>query len=540
MSESNPELRARLERFSLVRAAQRALARCLHPVALEPLQDHARQLLIQLKMAGGQQAPADGATAYAEIDELLTLHLRETLALIGKLEFSQLQAAGQELCREKPDELRALVDVMLMGANAQDRTIRRIEYLVTMMCVEEEAGRRSQVCEPSELTPGLRQVARRKSADPGIDVDEAVARLEEGIRNLAGGDEQLALRDGIRRFKAQLGAGLLHPRVLAAAVAYNVGMANHVAARIDGMLALDLLAEDLLGELKQPEIGDGTLLQGHAVNQLRRALRARVVGTAGDGAADGIVAAFELSGLAPREIEALENTDEDPIDGLIVSAVVLGCLLRQRKALAEPLKGIGLEPERLEGEALPALLGEFAAASSKLSADSGFAEAFVLSEVKARNLSALQEAAERRGRTKGDAAWPASASTAGRALPFGSSPLRLGIFAGAVLGLLVGVLLYAALGGDTRTFSPSELAEISPFLDSGHQRSEDGEPHFVGHLFPTWAYLATPQREAAAVGIADRFRARGIHHGVLLLPGPREMVRWEDGKLTEFVPKPAE
>jgi len=382
MSEPNRELRARLERFSLLRASQRALARCLHPAALEPLQAQARQLLIQLKMAGGRQAPADGSSAYTEIDGLLTHHLRETLALIGKLEFAQLAAAGPDLCREKPDELRALVDVMLMGANAQERTIPRVEYLVTIMCVEKEAGRRSQVREPSELTPGLRQVARRKAADPGIDVDEAVARLEEAARNLAGEDDQLELRDGIRRFKQQLGGGLLHPRVLAAAVAYNVAMANHLSARIDGTLAIDLLAEHLLGERKQPVTGDGVLLHGQAMNQLRSALRARVVGTAGDGAADRIVAAFELSGLAPREIEAVENTDEDPLDSLIASAVVLGCLLRQRKALAEPLEGIGLDPERLEGEALPGLLGEFAAASSKLFADSGFAESFVLSEVK--------------------------------------------------------------------------------------------------------------------------------------------------------------
>ncbi len=69
---------------------------------------------------------------------------------------------------------------------------------------------------------------------------------------------------------------------------------------------------------------------------------------------------------------------------------------------------------------------------------------------------------------------------------------------------------------------------------------EDGELRFVGQLFPTWDYLATPERGAAATEVASHFVARGVHDGVLLGVGLRVMARWDDGEIIELAPKPVD
>ena len=368
-----------------------------------------------------------------------------------------------------------------------------------------------------------------------------MTRLEEATQSLIRGGDHRHLRDETRGFKRVLGARILHPQILAAAVAYNVAMTNQVSAQIDSTLALDQLADDLLAELKQPEAGDSDLLHGRAMTRLAAALRTRVRGAANeDGSASRIVAAFRVDGLVPREVEALEDSDDDPVNQLIVSAVVLGCVLRQRAALAERLGEIGLDPEGLERDALPALLREMAAVSSKFFADSRYSEAFVLSEVKTRNLAAIRAAAERRGR-EGDAGSSQASGTAVRwRLPFGLSPGLFGLVLGPILGLVIGAMFLSPPKNDVRILSPSELSEISPFLDSGHRRMEEGELRFVGHLVPTWDYLATPERKTAATEVVSHFAARGVYDGVLVGVGTRVMARWHDGEIIELAPKPVD
>lgn len=241
-----------------------------------------------------------------------------------------------------------------------------------------------------------------------------------------------------------------------------------------------------------------------------------------------------------REIEALEDPEADPLNGLIVSAVVLGCVLRQRTTLAARLEETGLDPEVLESDALPALLHEMGAASSKFFAEGRYAEAFLISEVKTRNLAAIHAAAERRS-LRPDAGSPGESKRGfGWRLPFGLSPSLVGLAAGPLLGLVFGAVLFSASENEVRILARSELSEISPFLKTGHERVEQGELRFVGHLDATWDYLGTRERRAVASSVAGHFNARGVADGVLLGVGPRVMVRWDDGEIIELSPKPGD
>ncbi len=111
--------------------------------------------------------------------------------------------------------------------------------------------------------------------------------------------------------------------------------------------------------------------------------------------------------------------------------------------------------------------------------------------------------------------------------------------AGPALVIALAAVLVSPLENDRRVLSPSELAEISPFLESGHERSDGGVRRFVGNLGPTWEYLGTSERMAAASEIGERLQELEIHSAALLGEGPRTMARWENGAITWLVPKPA-
>ena len=116
----------------------------------------------------------------------------------------------------------------------------------------------------------------------------------------------------------------------------------------------------------------------------------------------------------------------------------------------------------------------------------------------------------------------------------------MGLVVAMLVGLLLATIFVAAFGDSTRASSNRELSKISPFLDSGSQRREAGELHFVGNLFPTWRYLGTPEREAAANEMAAHLEALGVGDGVLMGVDQSVMARWEDGELIELTPKPGE
>ena len=355
----------------------------------------------------------------------------------------------------------------------------------------------------------------------------------------------------MRAYKRELGDGILHPRVLASVVAYNVGMWNQVAARIDSTLAIDQLADDLLADLRESESeirparahAATDILASRSFTRLVGAFGARIGGSPNsDETASRVVASFKIDGLLPREVEAFESEDASHINQLICASVVLGCALRHQAEVRDEFEALSIDPELLEADALPSLMHEMTAAASKLFADSRYDEAFEISEVKTRNLTALaRHSAHARGKAGGGNGANREQS-GGRAWPrfsFGDSlsPRVLAMIIGPILGIGLAAMFLSPLGGDVAILSPSELAEISPFIESGHRRPHEGAQRFVGELGPAWNYLGTPERRAATREIGGHFEELGIESVVLLGPGSRLMAHWENGAIAVIVPK---
>jgi hypothetical protein len=432
VTDADAEIRQRIQQFSLLRAAQRALSRCMHPSALDPVREHSRQLLIQLQAladAGADEAERH-AEALAGIDRLLAHQMGLMLEIVADLEFEQLRAAGPRLCSEHPDDVRALIDVMLKYDIRHNKPLRLLEFLITMLSTEESNGRRRIVQEPGQLTPGLRELAAQRVSESGPAPAAAEATLGNAVGGLIGGDDTAGMRDEMRRYKRELGSDILHPRVLARAVAYNVAMWNRVAARIDGTQAIDQLADDLLEDLSRAAEGAARsgsaqvdVLGSPGFARLVEAFRARLTGgSIADGVVARIVASFELRDLAPREIQAVESGGANRVDRLIGECVVLARAIRHRAEVRDSLEALSIEPESLTTDALPELMNETAAAARKLFADGSFDEAFALSEVRSRNLGGLAKGRSGSA-SRSDGAAPTDGSFLARwRLPMGVDP----------------------------------------------------------------------------------------------------------------------
>jgi hypothetical protein len=179
------------------------------------------------------------------------------------------------------------------------------------------------------------------------------------------------------------------------------------------------------------------------------------------------------------------------------------------------------------------------ARAQKLLAETRYVEASTLSGLRAKNLAVAPTGPHEpaRGDRSSATATPQPSAPESRfGLGLGSSGLRL-LMAGG--GLLVLALLFSSLGGGgagREHFSRSDVAEISPFLESGQLVEMASATRFVGKLNRGWQYLETPDRAAVAAEIGDYFSGRGVESVVLTRHGYEE-ARYRGGEVAHVTPR---
>jgi hypothetical protein len=562
-------IRERAEWFASLRAAQRALSRSVHPSELELSNQQGRQLLIQLQAlsvrakeavvserSGGQEA-LDRADLL-RVDELLDDICSRTQEILDGLEIAHLRSTVLLLASQHPDEVRGLIDVMLEGDLEDDKKLRTLEYLVTVLSSEERNGRRILVREPSEASRRLREVAGQRLAD--ADGEHLVAERIFGsaLTMLPDAQDLGAIRDRIRRYKEELGSRILHPRILEAAVSYNVVMWNQVAGLIAGSRSIDSLADELISAdfagdagdsveaeaSPSPALGGTEILGSAAFGRIVSALRERLLGRdVSDPNAGKVVVAYRLDHVQAEEVEAFETQEEGPTAQLIRAAVALRLTVEHLAEVEDALRALKLDPDVLKSQCVDALMGEMTAAARKLFADSHYDEAFRLSEAKTRNLA---EIATGRG---GDAGPPAPRRSASGRGARRSGALRGGLGrvfqldgglpAGqvwAAVFLLALPLMASVLwtsGAKVSMISPDDLSQISPFLASGFRRQLGDHTQFVGRLSRGWDYLGNRERLRVTGEIGIAFKDRGVDSVVLEDEWKRVQARYDGRPVLE-------
>ena len=556
------EIRKRVQRFASLRAAQRALNRSLHPSELALANRQGRQILIELQALSSRAeeaecSPRSEREKASDRDDLrrmdLLLHdisLR-TRELLESLEISHLRSTASLIAAQHPDEIRGLIDLLLEGDLEDDKNLRTIEYLITVLSSDERDGRRILVREPSEVSPQLREIARQQLADG--DAEYLVAeKAFDNTMSIARGDPDIgATRDRIRRYKENLGSRVLHPRILKAAVSYNVSMWNRVAGLVDGGRSIDCLADDLLGgkpdeegpepiapQPSPPPAKDASdLLASKGFDRIVCALRDRLGRQpVSDDLARSVIAAYELDPLDDAEREAFAAAGE--IAHLTRKAVALGLTIRHEPQVNDLLHALRVDPAQLRTAGVNGLKHEMSELARQLFAQGRHDEAFRLSEVKTRNLPAV-------------AAASAPATTAGR------SRARGGIFhfdwglpagqAWAALLLLMLPLIAGLVwssGKGVSLIRAEDLSNISPFLESGYRTQRGERTEFVGRLNRGWDYLGRSERLRVTAEIGLAFKSQGIQHVVLQDRWEIVQARYADGSptiesLPQLAPPPA-
>jgi hypothetical protein len=557
-------IRERVQRFASLRAAQRALNRSLHPSELALANQQGRQILIELQALSSRVEQAEllprsereRSSDRSELHRLdLLLHdisLR-TRELLESLEISHLRSTAPLIAAQHPDEIRGLIDLLLEGDLEDDKTLRMLEYLITVSSSEQRDGRRVLIREPSEVSARLREIAARQLADG--DTEYLVAeKTFDNTMGVAHGDPDIgATRDRIRRYKEGLGSRILHPRILAAAVAYNVSMWNQVEGLVDGGRSIDCLADDLFGtepddEDREPiapspppaaDAPDVLASKGfeRIISALRDRLGRRPVS---DDLAKDVIAAYELDSLDDAERGSFAQEGE--IAQLTRRAVALGLTIRHEAQVNDLLHALRVDPEELRTLGVEQIKQEMSELARELFAQGRHDEAFRLSEVKTRNLPAV-------------AASPNSAAS--QAAAAGRSRGRGGIFhadwglpagqAWAALLLLMLPLIAALVWSSGRGVSlvPAEdLSHISPFLESGYRTQRGERTEFVGRLNRGWDYLGRSERLRVTAEIGLAFKSRGIQHVVLQDQWEIVQARYTDGRpalevLPQLAPSPA-
>jgi hypothetical protein len=392
------------------------------------------------------------------------------------------------------------------------------------------------------VTHRLRELGRDRLARNADDDLDAERTFSNASMNLHATDDLGPMRDRMRRLKEDLGPAILQPRVLSASVSYNVAMWNRIADLIDGSRSIDELMSELLGvdpveeepEAVEPverppeDAGARAVLDSLAFARLVDAVRARVTRRSiADDAAMRCARAFRLEGLRPAEVEAFEADEEDESARLVRAAVVLGLAARQPWDLDEPLDAVGLDAELLQTACMQELAETVSARAQKLFADGRHDDAFRLSEVRTRYLGSLL------GGGSGGAEAQARAARRQRA---GGFRFTLGLppdLLAVVVMLLALPLLVSVLWspeGRSELISDQELAEISPFLESGRQIALGERTDFEGRVSRGWDYLTPEQRLRVTREVGMALAARGIDGVILRDAWDRVHARYEAGK----------
>jgi hypothetical protein len=261
------EIQARVRRFAVLRAAQRALRDVAPPGELDSSLALGRRLLSRLRGLSGEGQAADildAEEALRGVDDLLTRLAERIRDVLKETPTRALCNSLAPIADSEPGTIRALGAVVLETDLDSDTTLSLVEFLVTALACTGAAGERKVVRTPLDAMPELADVDAPQAHEADPEIDEAEQILGRAIRRIDTADVG-ATRDRIRDYKRRLGLRILHPTVMAAAVAYNNAMGNRLARLIEEHRSLDAFAETLLG----PDDGDAELHQiaasGHVV-----------------------------------------------------------------------------------------------------------------------------------------------------------------------------------------------------------------------------------------------------------------------------------
>ncbi len=267
-AQPTPEVQARIRRLATLRAAQRALHDLAEPGELEEGLAMGRTLLRRLQALSGGHARADvldAEEALRGVDALLERLSGQLRQVLVSAPVPWLCASLAPLAREESGAIRALAAVALEDHPDSPRWLDLIEFLVALLSCEGPPGARVVGRTPLEALPELATSSPAAVFEAHPDIDEAEQIFGRGALRLER-DDMEATRERIQAYKRRLGVRRLNPEVMAAAVTYDMAMAQRLAELCGDHDSLDALAETVFGaDAVDPEAAEALMARRRRV-----------------------------------------------------------------------------------------------------------------------------------------------------------------------------------------------------------------------------------------------------------------------------------
>ena len=554
------DVRGRLKRYAALRAALRAVSPAFPPETSVALQERVQELSGRLRrVAFPEEQPAEATETplhveLEQIDQAWAEFARELLSLVFDLPLSQLRATLPAVQESNPDEVLALLDLCVADERALGERWNLLDYLVTLASTETDDGRKRVARDPAMLTPSLEALCTETGEHTDADLEDLVRKFQAAGEQISRGEPLAPIRAHLRDTKTSAVTRLLAPDVLRSVIACNVALWNRLEelTEVDRTLAAAerrrLDPGQAAPESARAEAPCTSVFDSQSMRELETALGERLRGSEPSGDAKGLLDRIDTSSLSRVEEAAFTNWEDERSSRVARVAATLGLIMRQPEKMSEHLTELGASRDTLGDGWIPEIARELLAATEeRLSDRSGATDAARLAEVRIRF---LRTASERSLWSEGDPA--AEDETAApehkrparsakrRKAPRPAKLPRTELSIGKRIAVAAGVCLVAAAialhfwvsGRETvRIYSESQVAEISPHLESVYRSEHGYGPLLIGTLKESWAELSAEERVAIGSEIGKQLRLDGVDEVMLFDQRQRLEIHYRDEQL---------
>jgi len=543
---------ARVRRFAVLRAAQRALSPSVRSPetlpALAPLRTLRNQLqaLMAAVESRDKGEAADATLDTFEADMALDGYARQLRLVADGVQLPQLRASLPELAKEQRDEVVALLDLLLEEDEGLDSRMSVIDYLITLLCVVRQGESWSMVVDPPNVSEGTR--ARSLGAPP-CDPErqnEIFSRFLNAAEQLKAGGNADSVLGEMRQYKADIGPYFFAPEIMRCLVSYNMAVRSYREAQISAVRAmdrevdLDPIAAEPVPETDTPSAAPEPppkSLGADGMAAIEAAIRQRIAGQQpAAGTAGEIANLIDIAGLPPEVTEAFQSDGTSNVQILIRRIAVLGLVAEKHAELETQRVALGIGDGFFE-EQLLEVSERVRRETNDLIANNGYDHARTLSDLQSRYLfnplvkARQSQAPEKRKKSSSPATSVDSGDLARiadrMAQPRGRRPgtrkrvkqrgqMLRWTLATVALGLCAALANQVAPSPKSiGEMTPDQLRNVSSLLVQGYRNQSGKGPVFIGTLASHWEEMKRWQRKQGAEAIHKRLGLVGVRELML-------------------------
>ena len=553
---------ARVRRFAVLRAAQRAMAPSSRDpaskvdlAALDTIRGQLRGLVERFEeQDDGELGALEGSQDdLVELDRALDGYARLLLSKLDVITLAQLRASLSSESDASRTEMAALLELCMASEPTPSKYLAVVDLLITLLASEKRDGVWFVQTDPANLNDGVRQrCLEAGGCEPGVEA-MILKRFQQAAQRLTREKNGSHLLREISAYKDEIAGFFFVSSVLRCVIGYNVVARNYfevrkqahrdaddrideeIGALVDEPGAEEAAVREPVQRLISPGDSPGVLAVQEAIQ--RRLAKADPV----NGPAARLAANLDLSWLGAPERYAFLEAEDDELGHILRMTVVLGHLAMMLGEQEPDLAALGLHASQLDPWICA--LGEEVQSKINDLIRSDYADALHLGGTKSRFLQAVLLLARRRsdparqkfkGSQEADSFNRDAISILREYLEREkfrkSAPMFLDLMGGGwhrtvaltAVGLMVAWvgLLHLEPAGERSVdnFSKVEAREVSPFLASAYRDHARQGSMFVATVARSWDDLARKERRLEAERILFRMLEKGVHEVLLYDP----------------------